>query len=604
MPSSENSVAVLPFVNMSSDPENEYFSDGVTEEIINALTKIDGLRVTARTSSFAFKGKNIDVRQIGRELGVTTVLEGSVRKAGNQVRITAQLINVKDGCHYWAENYDHQLEDIFAIQDEISLKIAEKLREHLGHFDIQDRLVKHPTENIDAYQIYLKGRFHGNKWTPTDFEIAIKLYTQAIDMEPSFALPYAGMADVFSAMGALGLMDNKAAFEKARLFANKALNLDAYLAESHIALANIYFWSDWEFSKAHSALHQALQYAPGNSEAKGFLGLYKAFAGGIQEGQELLADALRADPYSLQLHYGMCAIYQLKEEYQLAMKEASIILELNPQFMPAKLVKGYSAYQLGQYETCIEIFEDATRAIEGPNEGTGWLACCYQKMNQMDQAQALYDEVLVAKSKNKITPCTHYTLAMYQMNQGDYQEAIRMLEEGIIAGIGDFVFMDLDPSFKVLRSEPGFQSLVAQIKKRRPDINPGASNSTRYATSKLSPSDANQINSKLLIFMNQEKPYLDNQLSLRLLAERLNVNTNYLSQVINEQHGVNFFEFINKYRVDALKEKLRNPKNQQFTLLSLAFECGFNSKTTFNTAFKKITGVTPSRYVKGLASSN
>ena len=223
MESQDYSIAVLPFVNMSSDPENEYFSDGISEEIINALTKIQGLQVTARTSSFAFKGKCEDIREIGRQLDVSTILEGSVRKAGCQVRITAQLINVEDGYHYWSETFDRQLEDIFAIQDEISIKIAEKLREHLGHFNIQERLIDRPTQNLEAYQLYLKGKFYGHKWSPEHFCTAIDLYEQSIQLAPEFALAYAGLADAYTTMAALNIMPGEEGFNKARVYAQKAI---------------------------------------------------------------------------------------------------------------------------------------------------------------------------------------------------------------------------------------------------------------------------------------------------------------------------------------------------------------------------------------------
>ncbi len=193
----DKTIAVLPFVNMSADPDNEYFSDGITEELSNALTKVDGLLVTSRTSSFAYKGKNEDIRKIGEQLGVNTVLEGSVRKAGNKVRITAQLINTADGYHLWSEVYDRKLEDIFEVQDEITRIITNKLREKLTTEGSKESLVKPATENIEAYNLYLKGLFYWNKWTPEDRKKAIKIYEEAIEKEPNFALPYSGLANCY-----------------------------------------------------------------------------------------------------------------------------------------------------------------------------------------------------------------------------------------------------------------------------------------------------------------------------------------------------------------------------------------------------------------------
>ncbi len=179
-----NRLAVLPFVNMSADPENEYFSDGITEELLNALTKVDGLQVTSRTSSFAFKGKNTDIREIGIQLNVDRILEGSVRKAGNRVRITAQLINAADGYHIWSENFDRDLTDIFEVQDEISSIIANKCRVNLTAKEHEEKLVKVPTQNLEAYTLFLKGLHFYNKITPKNIKKAIECFEEAITLEP------------------------------------------------------------------------------------------------------------------------------------------------------------------------------------------------------------------------------------------------------------------------------------------------------------------------------------------------------------------------------------------------------------------------------------
>ena len=182
----QKSIAVLPFVNMSSDPENEYFSDGVTEEIINALTGIRELKVTARTSSFAFKNRQVDVRHVGNQLGVSTVLEGSIRKIKDRVRISSQLIRTDDGFHIWSEKYDRELVDIFELQDEISLEIAEQIRENFGHLEIKERLVDAPTDNIEAYNLYLKARYNHLRWDAEGIENGMKYYDQCISHGPKF----------------------------------------------------------------------------------------------------------------------------------------------------------------------------------------------------------------------------------------------------------------------------------------------------------------------------------------------------------------------------------------------------------------------------------
>ncbi len=236
----KKSVAVLPFVNMSSDPDNEYFSDGIAEEILNALVKIEGLQVIARTSSFAFKGKNIDVREIGRLLNVVHLLEGSVRKAGNRVRITAQLVSALDGTHFFSETYDRNLEDIFAVQDEIASKITNRLREHLGEDLHRQTIVQAPTLNMEAYEIYLKGLFFFNQWGETMGK-AIPFFEKAIELQKDFALPHArlGVCYFFQAFG--GKISWTEAYEKIRIHTNITIELKTESPEVYFAQAIFHF---------------------------------------------------------------------------------------------------------------------------------------------------------------------------------------------------------------------------------------------------------------------------------------------------------------------------------------------------------------------------
>ena len=216
------SIAVLPFVNMSADKENEYFSDGITEEILSALVKVDGLQVTSRTSSFAFKNKNIDAREIANQLSVNTILEGSVRKAGNKVRIAAQLINSADGYHIWSDVYDRNLEDIFEVQDEIASKIANTLREKLTGKEKKEPLVTTATKNLEAYNLYLKGKYYLFKWTPESGKRGIKYLEQAIAEEPDFALAHSTLAFCYTLLGAYGSIPTKIAFARAKEMADRA----------------------------------------------------------------------------------------------------------------------------------------------------------------------------------------------------------------------------------------------------------------------------------------------------------------------------------------------------------------------------------------------
>src|SRR6187455_899052 len=268
-----NRLAVLPFVNMSADPENEYFSDGITEELLNALTKVEGLQVTSRTSAFAFKGKNSDIREIGIQLNVDRILEGSVRKSGNRVRITTQLINAVDGYHIWSENYDRDLTDIFEVQDEISGIIANKLRENLatGHNKPNG---KKAVRNIEAYTLFLKGLHFRNKITPPDMRKAIDLFEQAIKIEPNYAEAYAYAAGTYGYLGATGQIKQDIAFDKVNEYSEKAMELDDTLAESHLAKSNAHIFYKWDPKAAYESIKKALELNPSHPEVNDLLGLY------------------------------------------------------------------------------------------------------------------------------------------------------------------------------------------------------------------------------------------------------------------------------------------------------------------------------------------
>ena len=237
----QRSIAVLPFTNMSTDPENEYFSDGITEEILNALVKVEDLKVTARTSSFVFKGKEVDIREIGKILNVEYVLEGSVRKAGSKVRISAQLVSAVDGYHLWSETFDRDLEDIFTLQDEISKTITSHLRIELSLESHQKPLVKNPTDNIEVYNLFLKGKYYWNKWSPENARKAITYFEEAINLEPSFSSAYAALAGCYIFLAVSGNSRPDIAFPKALENAKKSIELAGNEADSVSAIAMVKF---------------------------------------------------------------------------------------------------------------------------------------------------------------------------------------------------------------------------------------------------------------------------------------------------------------------------------------------------------------------------
>jgi TolB-like protein/Tfp pilus assembly protein PilF len=458
---SVKSIAVLPFVNMSADPENEYFSDGITEELLNALTKVDGLQVTSRTSSFAFKGKNEDVRQIGKQLNVTSVLEGSVRKAGNKVRITAQLINTADGYHVWSENFDRTLEDIFEIQDEISKKITNTLREKLTQSEAQEKIVKSPTKNLDAYNLYLKGRFYHNKWTPPDANIAIKHYEEAISIEKNFALPYSGLSGSYCLLGSMGYLPADVAFPKAKEMALKSLELDANLAVSYASLGWVQFFYELDWKGAYNSYKNAIAINPDSAESHQAFGITLLVKEKYKEAIEELELAIKLDPLSQPINYSMAFVYYCAGRNDDALNQYDKVLEIDPTFKGALEGKGYLYGHMGENDKALKIFKQVYEQSEDPLTGLTGLGYIYAKSGNVEEAEKCIEKLKEREQRDKdISLFMDYAIIYSALN--DFDKVLYYFEKAIDARVGTLIIF-AEPAWKPLREDPRFKKLLTKI---------------------------------------------------------------------------------------------------------------------------------------------
>jgi len=331
------SIAVLPFVNMSSDKESDYFSDGITEELINALAHVKGLRVTSRTAVFALRGKNLGIRELGEELKVGTLLEGSVRREGNALRITAQLIGVSDGYHLWSNTYDRELKGIFAVEDEIARSIAAALQRTLVG-------IKAPTMDLKAHDLYLKGRYFWNKRTGEGLRRSVVFFEDAIRHDPNYALAYCGLADALALRVEYDNGRPSEVLPKAKEAALRALQLDPGLGEAHAALGNIaLFQNDWTASLAEN--HKALEVNPNYMMAQKWIGNTLMFTGHQEEARVAFERALQMDPTSLIASSNVGETYFFERDYPKAIEQLSKTLEMDPEFQQARidLARAYSS---------------------------------------------------------------------------------------------------------------------------------------------------------------------------------------------------------------------------------------------------------------------
>ena len=456
------SIAVLPFTNMSADPENAYFCEGLAEELINALTQLSGLHVAARTSSFAFQDHHEDIQSIGKKLKVATVLEGSVRKAGKRLRITAQLIDTSDGYHLWSDRYDRVLDDVFAIQDEITLAIVEKLKPKLLQ-DEKGILGKRATHNLDAYNLYLKGRYHWNRRNKTALQRAVQYFQQALSIDPEYAHAYVGLADCYTMKGFYGYLPPRETFPKAETAAKAALARDPDLAEAYIPLGAVHalYHHDWEAAEA--ALLHALSLNPNLANA------HHLYAGWILSPTGRMTDAVneervaqKIEPFSLVINAVMAYVFFWARRPEQALEEARKTLDMDADFWLGLTALGLAHEQLEAFDEAIEAFERAIASAQRVPLLLGMLGHALAGSGRTAEARALLEEL------QTMEPTPAFDLAMVHLGLGEHEQALDHLERAYDERSTWLVYLNVDPRFAPLYAEPRFQALRRKMRLPEP----------------------------------------------------------------------------------------------------------------------------------------
>lgn len=412
------SIAVLPFVNMSNDIEQEYFSDGITEEIINVLAQVPALNVAGRTSSFSFKNKNADLRQIGAKLNVNHILEGSVRKSGNKLRITAQLIKVEDGFHLWSEKYDRELDDVFEIQDEISLAILEEIKIKL--FGTEKKVIfKRDTHNTEAYQLYLKGLFYYNKLSgAAAFYKAVSYFEQAIALEPDYATAYTSIAACYIQLWFFAQVPPEQSIEKAKWAIQKALALDPDNAENHIRDAHLKMWYDWDMKAAETIFKKALAMNPNAIEGHLYYGFWAAFSGNFELAHNHFSIALALDPLAMfnQLSAAFCHWWEGDLDECLVQIEK--IIQFKPYFWGGYYVKSLVLLERFQFDELLPTIEKARQLYPS------CLTLCFQGIayvfsGQLAKAKEVIAEIEANPDKY---PISHHDIGQFYIALGNLEK--------------------------------------------------------------------------------------------------------------------------------------------------------------------------------------
>jgi TolB-like protein/Tfp pilus assembly protein PilF len=457
-----NRLAVLPFVNMSADMDNEFFSDGITEELLNALTKVNGLQVTSRTSAFAFKGKHSDIREIGIQLNVDRILEGSVRKSGNRVRITAQLINAADGYHIWSENYDRDVTDIFEVQDEISNIIANKLRENLTTSAHNETLVKVPTRNLEAYTLFLKGLYFYNKLTPADSRKAIECFENAIQLEPGYALAYAMAAMCYTVLGATGQMLPGTAFEIVHRYSDKALQLDATLSAGYAAKGSAYLFYDWEWKLAYEAIQKSIDLNPAATGGHQLLAFYYQITGRKNEAVNVMEKALQVDPVSPIVNQYLAEAYLSAGRPDDAIKQVDRLLDLYPEMRIALQLKGWCLGVKGNWEGAVLLFEEVRRLTGHPLKGITALGCAFAKLGETEKALQCLQKI-EQRQVEEPAVVLDADMAMICWALGRKDQTFDHLFRCVEKRMGPIAILIEHPMFSELSVDPRFKLLKERL---------------------------------------------------------------------------------------------------------------------------------------------
>ena len=454
-----NSIAVLPFANLSADVENEYFCDGLAEELLNALAKIDDLKVAARTSAFAFKGKQANVGEIARTLGVRTVLEGSVRKSGDRLRITVQVINASDGYHIWSERYDREMKDIFDVQDEITLAVVDALKLKLFGGE-KEAVLKRYTNNAEAYQLYLRGRFFFFKRTPEGFKKAVECFEQAIAIDPEYALAVSGLADCYTFFGFYEVLSPDEAKVKAGNAAFRALELDASLAESQTSVAFYYVIYEWNFAAAEEHFWKARELNPKYALTYHLHASNLLLLGKSNEAIEAAKLAVELEPFALIFNGALAWWYYLVRRNDEAIAQALKTIEMGPNHFFAYWALGFAYALEKNYTEAIAILQEGIKVSGFQPHIKGELGRVFALAGLVEEAH----EVLAAlhlQFETEYVSAVNFAKVYAGLGEKDlfFEWLGKAYEERSVK----LVWFMVDPCLDKYRSDPRFQNILRQM---------------------------------------------------------------------------------------------------------------------------------------------
>ena len=447
----EKSIAILPFLDLSQAKDQEYFCDGISEEILDTLAKVDGLRVLGRTSSFSFKGKSTGASEVGKKLNVENVLEGTLQREGNRIRVTAELINARNGFHVWSETYEREVQGVFALQDEITRAIVEALKIKLA---VSPPV--HEQRNTEVYDLYLQGLFFSNKSSEADLRRALRFFQGALEKDPTFSRAWTGIAKVWYFLADVYVKPLEA-YPASKEAALKAIALDEKDAEAHCYLSEAKRVLDWDLAGADEELKRALQLDPNSASAHLFSGLHPLFHGELKDGLQLILEAEKLDPVSPITSYVATAAYLANDRIDDAVIEGQRTLQLDPNYFYLDSVLAAAYREKGNFPEAIALYTKAQEATHLPSSG---LAITYTRMGRHIDAQNILVQLLQAREKRYVSAPL---IAAVSVALGDKEGAFRELERAYVEHSGVLQWIAFLPEFRALRSDARFPQLLRRI---------------------------------------------------------------------------------------------------------------------------------------------
>ncbi|MCA1601055.1 MAG: tetratricopeptide repeat protein, partial [Acidobacteria bacterium] len=455
------SIAVLPFQNRSTEPDTEYLSDGLAESLIYRLSQLPNLKVSPTSSVFRYKSREVDPIKVGQELGVSAVLAGRIVQRGDNLTISAELVDVRHNKLLWGEQYDRKMSELLATQREIAREIVDKLKLRVS--GQEKGLAKHYTESNEAYQLNLKGRFYWNKRTPEGLHKALEYFQQAIDRDPNFALAYSGMAETYALLGgpeAGGDMPPNEVLPKAKAAALKALEIDESLAEPNVALAHVTLFYDRDWARAEREHKKALELNPKYPTAHHWYAVYLSAVGRHSEALAEIRQAQELDPLSLSINVWLGRILALSGQLDKAIEQLRKTVEMDPNFVLAHYRLGGAYEEKGRYDEAVNEFRQVSKLSGGKLPGIAGLAHAYALAGKRGEAQKHLDELLKLSKERWVSPAL---IGMIYAALGDNDKAFAWLDEADKAHDLSIVRIKSDPRFASLRSDPRFDELVRRV---------------------------------------------------------------------------------------------------------------------------------------------